>query len=260
MPSLTANQALAALCALRLDYAPDTAVVDGAWVATCPVCRHVGALRIREREDVSPVYYSGGPVTVGCVRRCAEPSVIGAVLAQDPDLLEARADAARWRSRYPRSTAQDEAMDDVQALSRDQLAALITMVPTSSRLLVEVIASTGLRISEAIALQRGGLILDGDRPSLRVRRAIVKGTVCAPKSKYGRRTVLIPLGLADRLSEHIARLDPRPDQFPLHIAARHATRPRQPAQADAEAAHGGDRRAVGRVAHTATHLRLGPAR
>ena len=104
-------------------------------------------------------------------------------------------------------------MDDMQALSRDQLAALIRMVPTSSRLLVELIASTGLRISEAIALQRGDLMLHGGRPSLRVRRAIVKGTVCAPKSKYGRRTVLIPLGLADRLGEHIARLDPPADQL-----------------------------------------------
>ena len=117
MPSLTANQALAALCALRLDYAPDTAVVDGAWVATCPVCRHVGALRIREREDVSPVYYSGGPVTVGCVRRCAEPSVIAAVLAQDPDLLEARADAARWRSRY--QWAVDFARRQLELASHD---------------------------------------------------------------------------------------------------------------------------------------------
>jgi integrase len=112
-----------------------------------------------------------------------------------------------------RPAAHDEAMDDVKALSRDQLAALIMMVPTSSRLLVEVIASTGLRISEAIALQRADLMLHGERPSLRVRRAIVKGTVCAPKSKYGRRTVLIPLGLADRLSDHIARLDPRHDRL-----------------------------------------------
>jgi hypothetical protein len=100
MPApLDARTALAALCALHLDYRPDLDVIDGAWVADCPGCRHAGALRIRETRERTDDHRSP-PVSVGCVRRCAEPSVIAAVLAQDPDLLEARADAARWRSRY----------------------------------------------------------------------------------------------------------------------------------------------------------------
>ena len=117
MPSLTADQALAALRAIGIHYRPDTAVIDGAWVADCPVCRHAGALRVRERDDTTPVYYGGGPVTVGCVRRCAEPSVIAALLAQDPDLLEARADAARWRSRY--QWAVDFARRQLELASHD---------------------------------------------------------------------------------------------------------------------------------------------
>jgi len=104
MPSLTADQALAALRAIGIRYRPDTAVIDGAWLATCPVCRHAGALRIREREDVGSVSYGGGPVSVGCRRRCVEPSVLADLLAQDPDLLEARADAERWRAFATRLT------------------------------------------------------------------------------------------------------------------------------------------------------------
>ena len=120
-----------------------------------------------------------------------------------------------------RPAAGDEPIKEMWTLSRNQLAVLIAMVPASSRLLVELIASTGLRISEAIALQHGDLTLHGERPNLRVRRAIVKGAVGAPKSKYGQRTVLIPPGLAGRLSVHIAQLDPRPDQ--LLFASRNGT-------------------------------------
>jgi len=98
MPApLDARTALAALCALNLDYRPDIAVIDGAWIADCPGCRHAGALRIRETRERDDDHRDP-PVSVGCVRRCAEPSVIAAVLATDPDVLALQQERDRWRA------------------------------------------------------------------------------------------------------------------------------------------------------------------
>lgn len=62
-----------------------------------------------------------------------------------------------------------------------------------------LLASTGLRISEAIALRWCDLDLDASPPRLRVRRAIVGGIVGAPKSRHGARTIPLPDDLAGRL-------------------------------------------------------------
>lgn len=64
-------------------------------------------------------------------------------------------------------------------------------------------APSGLRISEAIALQRRDLQLDELRPYLRVRRAIVRGRVEPPKSKHGRRKVPLSRPLAAKLANHM---------------------------------------------------------
>lgn len=89
--------------------------------------------------------------------------------------------------------------NDVQALTTDQLAAVIAIVSPRWRLLCELLAATGLRISEALALRWGDLGLDGDRPAVRVRRAYVRGHFKAPKSKYGRRSVPIDFALVSAL-------------------------------------------------------------
>ena len=57
--------------------------------------------------------------------------------------------------------------------------------------LFELLAATGLRISETIGLRWSDFVLDGPAPHLQVRRAIVKGAIVAPKSRHGAR--LIPL-------------------------------------------------------------------
>lgn len=88
--------------------------------------------------------------------------------------------------------------------SREQLAAVLAMAPESDRLLFEVLATTGLRISEAIALQRLHLQLDGSAPEVCVRRALVRGRVEPPKTKYGRREVALPDSLVSRLRSHFA--------------------------------------------------------
>lgn len=75
----------------------------------------------------------------------------------------------------------EEEAEDVRALSRDQLATLLELTPERYKLLIELLACTGLRISEAVGLQRKHLQLDGSRPHVKVRRAIVKRRVELPR-------------------------------------------------------------------------------
>lgn len=83
-------------------------------------------------------------------------------------------------------------------LTRTQLGKLLNEIPTEWRPFFNLLASTGLRISEAIALRWCDLELD--KPAhLWVRRSIVNGVVGAPKSRFGRRCVPIDKALAYRL-------------------------------------------------------------
>ena len=114
---------------------------------------------------------------------------------------------------------------DVRALTSEQLAALLLVAPPRWQLLLELLAATGLRISEALALRWGDLALDGDRPTVRVRRAYVRGHFKAPKSKYGRRAVPIDFELVRRLRQarpaeydERALVFARPDGSPLHAS------------------------------------------
>lgn len=80
---------------------------------------------------------------------------------------------------------------DRRAMSRDELAALLSVAPERHRTLLRLLASTGLRISEALALRWQDVALDGSQPRVKVRRAYVKGRYSPPKSKYGRRDIPI---------------------------------------------------------------------
>jgi integrase len=114
--------------------------------------------------------------------------------------------------------------DDVRALSMEQLATLLRSAPTAHRLLFELLAATGLRISEATALRVADLSLDGKRPVVRVRRAWVRGAFKPPKSKYGRREVPIGYELARALKASVGERDarallfPGPADEPLHAS------------------------------------------
>jgi integrase len=81
---------------------------------------------------------------------------------------------------------------------------VVSLIHPGHRLMFELLAATGLRRSELLALEGRHLALDGDRPQVkvrqRVRRRIGVGLVMGPlKSHYARRDLLIPLDLADRL-------------------------------------------------------------
>lgn len=94
--------------------------------------------------------------------------------------------------------------EEIKVFSREQLSAILAMAPERHRLLFEILATCGLRISEVIALQRLHFQLDGSVPEVCIRRAMVKGRIVPPKTKYGRREVRLPTPLVYRLRSHLA--------------------------------------------------------
>jgi integrase len=83
-------------------------------------------------------------------------------------------------------------------LTRDQLRRVLAEIPDQWSPLFELLSSTGLRISEAIALRWMDLE-PGAYPCLWVRRSIVGGVIGASKSRFGRRCIPLDAELAVRL-------------------------------------------------------------
>lgn len=86
----------------------------------------------------------------------------------------------------------------------------------------ELLGSSGLRVSEAIALRWGDLRLDGSSPAVKVRRAYVKGSYGPPKTKHGRREVPLPFGLVTALRERRSGAE-WPDARDLVFPSRNGT-------------------------------------
>ena len=124
------------------------------------------------------------------LRACLRHAVAAGVLASAPAAL------VLPRRRGGRAYAFDER----RFLTRGQLARLLAELPDEWRPLFELLASTGLRISEAIGLRVMDASLDLDPARIRVRRAIVSGQVASPKSRHGRRTIPISHSLAGQLA------------------------------------------------------------
>jgi integrase len=82
---------------------------------------------------------------------------------------------------------------------------LLDEVPPKWRPLFELLAATGLRISEAVGLRWSDLALDGPAPHLHVRRSIVEGAIVAPKSRHGARLIPLTPELAATLRAHRPR-------------------------------------------------------
>lgn len=104
----------------------------------------------------------------------------------------------------------DEAVN-TKALTRSQLHAFMASVDPEWRVFFRLLAATGLRVSEAIALDVRNVVLDEPISYVRVRRAWGKSkggrfAMDAPKSKRSRREVPIPASLAAELRAHILAL------------------------------------------------------
>ena len=98
----------------------------------------------------------------------------------------------------------DEMGGEVKALTRAELAAFLAIVHPDWRVFFRLLAATGLRVSEAIALDVAHLQLDGSRPHVKVRRAHGRDGMDRPKSEHGVRDVPLPASLVHELRAHIA--------------------------------------------------------
>lgn len=99
----------------------------------------------------------------------------------------------------PYRAAIDDETVKSKAMTRGELSGFLAIVHQEWRLMFRFLAATGLRWSELIALRWKDLELNGSRPYVKVRRAIVRGHIKPPKTKYGRREIPIPFRIADEL-------------------------------------------------------------
>lgn len=94
------------------------------------------------------------------------------------------------------------AVKETHALTEEELVRVLGEVPEQYRLLAELLAQTGLRISEALALTKADL--DFGRRRLSVSRRLYEGALDEPKSRHGVRRVPLSPGLAQRLWKALA--------------------------------------------------------
>jgi integrase len=154
------------------------------------------------RHIIDPVHLADSTVRriLAPLRACLRTATAEGLIRHNPTIgaaLPARDEQRRI------SLGEDDIGDDqdVQALTEAQLAMLLAVAPARHRLLFELIAGTGVRISEAIALRWGDVELDGDRPVVRVRRAYVKGRFKPPKSRYGKRAIPVDFEMVRKLRQ-----------------------------------------------------------
>jgi len=94
-----------------------------------------------------------------------------------------------------------------RVLSREELGAFLRIVPARHRLFFRLLATTGLRISEALGLTWWDLRLDGSRPHVAVRRAWVGRKLVPPKTRNGAPTVPLHEALVLDLHAHRSKSD-----------------------------------------------------
>ena len=130
------------------------------------------------------------------------------------------------RRKPSRSRAEQDAL--IVSMTPEIVAALADHMDPRWRALVVLLAYTGLRVGEALALTRADVTRDEDngipRWTVRVRRTVSKDadgmTVGDTKTLDSRRIVPIPPHVADILSTHMAAMTGRTATSPLFPATR----------------------------------------
>lgn len=107
---------------------------------------------------------------------------------------------------------------DVKPLTPAELETVALSAPERYRVAVPVAAWCGLRFGELIELRRKDVHDDGERVTLKVRRAATlvnnKLVVGAPKTEAGIRDVTVPPHVAEQLREHMRKYTGRgPESF-----------------------------------------------
>jgi integrase len=94
---------------------------------------------------------------------------------------------------------------EIHALSEEEVLRVLAELPERHHLLFELLAQTGLRISEALALTKGDVDFGPRR--LTVSRRLANGELDAPKTRHGVRQVPLSPGLARGLWTRLATVD-----------------------------------------------------
>jgi integrase len=138
--------------------------------------------------------------------------------------LRAALATARREGLIRHNPVTDVALPHRQAIEDDEgqprpfpngaMELVVQLVHPGHRLMFELLAATGVRRSELLALEVRHLALDGDSPHIKVRQRVRRrrgaGLVIGPlKSRYARRDVPIPIEVADRLRAPVAGRDDR---------------------------------------------------
>lgn len=120
--------------------------------------------------------------------------------------------AANVRLALP-GTAMADPAELRKVLTPAQVRELIAQTRPGGQLLIKLLASTGLRIGEAVALEWSDIDFDGR--VLRVRRGYYKGELGPPKSRFGLRTIPLASDLAEALREQLElqRADEIPERY-----------------------------------------------
>ena len=122
----------------------------------------------------------------------------------------------RWS---PRATTKRSSREPARALTRAELALLLERVRPDRKLLVEFLASTGLRVSEALGLDWPDLDL-GDRPHVKVRAQRYRTAErVALESAYARREIPLIAAMAEALRA-LRPDDPRAAEGPVFVDGR----------------------------------------
>jgi integrase len=106
---------------------------------------------------------------------------------------------------------EHDAEAQAKALTEEELRELLAEIPDEWREFFELLAQTGLRIGEAVALTWKDIDLGKQR--LIVRKRLYRGRMDAPKSRYGRRTIPLSRGLTQALWR--LRGPAAPDEAPV---------------------------------------------
>ncbi len=128
-------------------------------------------------------------LAIGPVRAMLATAVEDGLIRSNP--------AARLRLAHAVPVEAGSEPEKVRALTEAELRRLIEATPEGSRLLVQFLGLTGLRVSEALALTWGDL--DLGRRRVAVRRRVNGGKLAPPKTRFGRRDVPLSQGMAQRL-------------------------------------------------------------
>lgn len=106
--------------------------------------------------------------------------------------------------RIPPGPDVDDPDEDVKVMTREELGLILAVFPEgSTRLFFELLAHSGLRISEAVGLNWEHIDL-GAKPHIRVREQVYRGKRKKLKTATGKRNVPLSSGMAVKLLAHRA--------------------------------------------------------